>query len=149
VAEGYVVFSQGPVTTPDIDAWDAHANRFFDTKLGLAEKARTTPSRVELSVIVAPFAGPPGIRSVFGRPREAADLAIADGAEAKAGGGGLAALAHRCPGVWIVGRESERDPIALLLAAVLASVSLGPVLDVEKTEIFGVKTARAKLAALG
>jgi hypothetical protein len=156
VAGSYVVFSQAPVfsalavhAAPDVDAWDAHARRFFDARLGLADEPRMTGAGVELSVVVAPLSGSPGVRSVVGRPREAGDLASADEAEKSARGSGLAALAHRCTGVWVVGRDAERDPLALLLAAVLASVSLGPIVEPSVPEIFGVKTARTKLAALG
>jgi hypothetical protein len=35
--------------------------------------------------------------------------------------------------------------LALRLAAILASVVLGPILDPETSEIFGVKTARLKI----
>ena len=42
----------------------------------------------------------------------------------------------------------DPDPLALRLAAILASVLLGPILDVRVPELFGVKTARAKLEAL-
>jgi hypothetical protein len=50
--------------------------------------------------------------------------------------------------VWLVSRADQADPLALRLAAILASVFLGPILDVRVPEIFGVKTARAKLEAL-
>jgi hypothetical protein len=142
----YLVFSQGPAAAPDVTAWDAHATRFFDARLGLAEVPRTTGPAIGLRVVVAPRAGGSGIRRVVGRPRDADDRAMAEAAEAKSGGGGLATLARRCPHVWLVCRESEPDMVALLLATVLASASLGPVLDVRTLDLFGVKSARAKLA---
>ena len=59
---------------------------------------------------------------------------------------GLALLARRCQAVWIVERaDGEPDRLALLLSAILASVLLGPILDPARGELFGVKTARAKL----
>jgi hypothetical protein len=50
--------------------------------------------------------------------------------------------------VWLVSRKGDRDPLALRLASILASVLLGPILDVQSGELFGVKTARAKLDAM-
>ena len=45
-------------------------------------------------------------------------------------------------------RIADPDALALRLAAILASVLLGPILDARVPELFGVKTARAKLDAL-
>jgi hypothetical protein len=73
-------------------------------------------------------------------------MALAEAAEA-AQGGGLGLLARRCPVVWIVERAAERDSAALLLAAILAGILLGPILDARVPELLGVKTARARLAA--
>ena len=54
-------------------------------------------------------------------------------------------MARRCQTVWLVARTDDADPLALRLAAILASVVLGPILDARGPELFGVKTARAKL----
>lgn len=91
-----------------------------------------------------------GIQSAFARPREADDLTLAEVADERAGPGGtgLALVARRCQTVWLVSRAGDVNPLALRLAAILASVFLGPVLDVRVPELFGVKTARAKLEAL-
>jgi hypothetical protein len=134
-----LVFAQsaGPV---DIDAWSAHASRFFATRIGLGNE--------EGSFVIAPDGQAPGIRSARMRPCTAGDFAAADAAELKMGGGGMALLARRCSVTWNVARETANDPLALRLAAILASVLLGPILDVSTGEIFGVKTARAKLEAL-
>jgi hypothetical protein len=50
--------------------------------------------------------------------------------------------------VWLVETASEPDRAALLLAAILASVVLGPILSPDGRDLFGVRTARAKLEAL-
>jgi hypothetical protein len=134
------VFAQPAVAPVDIDAWSAHASRFFATRIGLAGEKD--------SFVVAPDGHPPGVRSAAPRPCTDEDLAAADAAEARSGGGGLALLARRCQSVWIVQRETPADPLALRLAAILASLLLGPILDPESGELFGVKTARAKLEAL-
>jgi hypothetical protein len=147
-ARAYLVFSQqqGPAS---LDAWDAHAARFFDARVGLVEAPRSDAAGHDLRVAVAPSKGESGVLTLYGRPREARDLALAEAAESARGGGGLALLARRCPSVWIVARRGEPDPLALLLSAIVASVLLGPILDPASPEIFGVKTARAKLAAMG
>jgi hypothetical protein len=87
-----------------------------------------------------------GVRRVFARPRVQADLTLAEAADPA--GTGLALLAGRCPAVWLIARESDDDPLALRLAAILASLHLGPLLDARGPELFGVKTAREKLEVL-
>jgi hypothetical protein len=57
------------------------------------------------------------------------------------------ALAKRCPRVLLIESEGTDDRVALLLAALIASVELGPIVT-PKAEIFGVRTARMKLEAL-
>lgn len=141
----YLVFAQRTSAQADVDAWSAHAARFFGTKIGLAETPRIDAAGVELRLVVSPDGGAPGVRSAFGRRREAQDLAAAEAAERRAGGGGLALLARRCETVWLVVREGDPDPTALLLAAILAGALLGPILDVRSLDLFGVKTARARL----
>jgi hypothetical protein len=44
-----------------------------------------------------------------------------------------------------VTREADDDRVALRLAMILASVHLGPIIDPRGPDLFGVKTARAKL----
>jgi len=142
VGPAYVVFSLSPEARVDVAAWGAHAVRFFATRLTLAGDA----DAAEIAIAIAP-PGPaaPGVRRIAWRARRHEDLAAAEESEARAGGGGLASLARRCQTVWLVERADDDDVLALRLAAILASVHLGPVLDVRGPELFGVKTARAKL----
>jgi hypothetical protein len=87
---------------------------------------------------------------VLARPAADQDYSLASDAEARMSRGGLGLLARRCPVVWEIARETLPDPDALRIAAVLASVLLGPILDPDHErgpDIFGVKTAREKLAA--
>jgi hypothetical protein len=145
-----IVFGQRTDARIDIDAWCAHAERFFGARIGLTEEKRYPPGKGAPPIdharfVIAPTGGEPGIRAASAGPREDADLALAIQAEASAGGGGLALLARRCPTVWRVVREADDDPLALRLAAIFASVLLGPIVDPRGPEIFGVKTARAKL----
>ncbi|HXN30249.1 MAG TPA: hypothetical protein VN894_00245 [Polyangiaceae bacterium] len=148
--DAFVVFAQRADARVDADAWNGHAMRFFATRIGLTTEKRyasgqAAPRTDEASFVVAPDGGPPGVRSTFARPCEAGDYAHAEAADARRGGTGLAILARRCGMVWLVVREAEPDVLALRLAAIFASVFLGPILDPRAHELFGVKTARAKL----
>jgi len=142
VGPAYVVFSLSADAHVDVRAWDAHAQRFFATRLELVGDADAVEIRL---AVTPPGGGAEGERCIAWRARREEDLAAADAAERRAGGGGLAGLARRCPTVWLVERAGEDDPLALRLAAIMASVHLGPVLDARGPELFGVKTARAKL----
>jgi hypothetical protein len=137
---GLLVFSQSPGLSLDVPVWDVQAQRFFGARLTHAGVSGAGVVRVR----VAPAQGAAGERTVSARARTTDDLRLADDAEARRGGG-LGLLAHRCPTVLTVVREEEDDRLALLLAAVLASIGLGPIVDPRGPDIFGVKTARAKL----
>jgi hypothetical protein len=146
VAEGsarevYLVFSQGDDTRPDGATWDAQARRFFGARLTV----RVGVSDGGARIAVTPEGAPQSERNVRARRATEADYALACDAEVRMSGGGLGLLARRCPIVWEVEREADSDPDALRVAAVLASVLLGPIVDARGPEIFGVKTARQKL----
>jgi len=131
------VFSQRPDARVELDAWRRNAERFFGTTLGLAEPAAMDEARLVLEGAT---------RLVRGRTREEADLRDALAAEQRAGFTGMYDLARRCGWVWTIEREGPRDRAALLAAAVMASVLLGPILVDD--ELFGVRTARSKLEQL-
>jgi hypothetical protein len=135
----FVVFSQSEHARVDLAGWDAHARRFFRTELSSAPRDGDG-DHAELRV--APHGEAGGVRRIRGRLREPEDLALAEAADAA--GTGLALLARRCPTVWLVEREQGDDPLALRLAAIVASVSLGPILDARVPELLGVKSARAR-----
>jgi hypothetical protein len=148
-APALVVFAQATDAGVDVDAWNAHATRFFATGIGLAELrpdvvAEGAPARtLGVRFVIAPKSGSPGIRAASARPRSDGDLALAAQGEARSGTAGLLLLAQRCATVWLVARESEDDPLALRLATILASIHLGPILDPVVPSLIGVKTARA------
>lgn len=150
----YMVFAQRPDARVEIEAWSAHAERFFATRLGLTAEKRYAPGEVPRTdaarFVIAPDAQAPGIREASARPSNESDFARATIVDERVGPGGtgLALLARRCPTVWIVERAVDPDPLALRLAAILASILLGPILDTRVPELFGAKTARAKLEAL-
>ncbi len=137
-----LVFAQRAMANLEIDAWNQQGERFFGTRIGLAE-----PLDKGGRIVIAPNGRDPGVRAIEGRDRTDDDLVQADLAEARAGGGGLAGLARRCQTVWLIERTSTTDMLALRLAAIMASVLLGPILDPETLDIFGVKTARLKIEA--
>jgi hypothetical protein len=148
-----LVFAQRRDARVDIDAWNAHAERFFATRLGFAETKRyppggEAPASDTAHFVVAPVgfeASQAGIRAASARPRTAEDLALAEAADARAGGSGLALLARRCNMVWIIDRDGSGDLLALRLAVILASVLLGPILDRRSGALFGAKTGRGML----
>jgi hypothetical protein len=146
-----VVFAQRPDARLDVDAWNAHGERFFAVRIGLAQDPRAPAERVptvcdETPLVIAPQGFAPGIRTAAARPASDDDRASARAAEARASAGsGLALLAARCPTVWLVERTAERDALAWSLAVVLSSALLGPILDPDDKRLVGVKSARAIL----
>ncbi len=140
----YLVFSSSGDVRLDVPHWDAQAARFFGTRLDHLGSAGPGEARI---FVTPPRDEPGGERVIMPRPCDAGDLVLADEAERRQGGGGLALLARRCRAVWLVRRDADDDRLALRLAMILASVVLGPVLDARGPELFGVKTARAKLGA--
>jgi hypothetical protein len=133
----YLVFSQSRDAALDVDALDAHARRFFG--------ARVTGHDADARIAVTLEGAVPSPRAAQVRAATSADLALADEAEARMGGGGLASLAKRCPTVVEIEREGDDDRDALRVAALLASVLLGPIVDPRGPDILGAKTARSKL----
>ena len=84
-------------------------------------------------------------RVCVGRPKELEDQAAAEEAETRNGFTGMSQLAFRCATVWLVEAKGPSDQVALRIAAIMASVLLGPILAPDGSELFGVKTARGKL----
>ncbi len=150
--EAFTVFAQRSDAIVEANLWERHAAQFFSTKVGLTIEKKygeVAPPTVDAArVIVAPPEAPPGTRLVYGRPREDDDFAAADAADARAGSTGLDLLAKRCGYVWLVVSEGDDDRLAMLLAAIVASVVLGPILSPDQEALFGVRTARAKLEAV-
>ena len=145
-----MVFAQPGDASVDVDALNAHAMRFFATRIGLAQERPQSPDEHSLPTdgavfVVAPDGEPAGMRSTLVRPCEPSDYLLAEAADARAGHTGLALLARRCATIWLVVREGSSDRLALRLATILASLLLGPIYDPVAGELFGVKTARAKL----
>jgi hypothetical protein len=149
-----MVFSQRGDACLDMAQLKQHAVKFFATKIGLTVEKRYggyAPDIDAARVAVASDDGlAAGTRLCFGRASSGSDLAIVEEAERRMMGTGMALLAQRCPTVWLIETEgAEEDRVALLLAAIFASVMLGPIVPPRGDEVYGVRTARTKLEALG
>ena len=128
----------------------AYASQFLDAKVGFSAEKRGPPRPNDLALVLVHHARFNATVTVFSRPATDSDRALAERAEVLAGGGGLAALAARCPRVFEVhGGASDADDLAsLLVACVLAGTSLGPIVTPDGASIFGVKSGRARLDTL-
>jgi hypothetical protein len=151
-----LVFSQAVQPAIDIEAWNAHAERFFATALGIAEELQRGAAAVgdaplaaaaitAARIVVAPRGLDAGIRRVRMRSRLDGDLAAAEQADARHGPTGLALLAGRCPTVCAIDRAQDDDVLAWRLAAIVASLTLGPILDATAGILLGPKSARERL----
>jgi hypothetical protein len=149
---GYAVFVQRAEPRIDVVGLATNAERWFQARVVVLESdavdapgALPTRARVALELS--------GERREFrltARLAGAADLAAAERAEARGRAGGMAALAARCPVIW------ELEPLApgdermtLTLAALAASLALGPVLPPDGSTLFGVRGARERAERVG
>jgi hypothetical protein len=132
----YLVFSQ-ELGAPPHERLAAHGARFFATKLELLEQDET-------AVVVRLDCSRPALLAEFritARAPTRDDLMNARDAETRGRAAGMAALAERCPRVWTLepfGAEPS-EAAWLTLAAICASVALGPVLPPDGSTLFGVR----------
>jgi hypothetical protein len=126
----------------DVEAWNRQGLRFFATRIALVQ-----PNDRGARLLVSPAGMAAGERRVEPRRRRDEDIARVDSAKVRKATG-MVDLARRCGDLWEVERASADDRVALTLAAILASLALGPIFDPDAQELFGVKTARTKLAAI-
>jgi len=151
----FAVFSQRAGATLDAAALEQNAARFFTTRLGLSVDKDYGPSAPAVDaahvVVAGASATTSGTRLCYGRAVEPADVDAAGAAERRQGTYGLALLAQRCPTLWLVVPTGDDDRTALTIAAIFASVMLGPILSPDgptgAPRIFGVRTARLELEA--
>jgi hypothetical protein len=151
-SQAYVVFAQRPDARFELVQLRQNAERFFGTTLGLTipkTYAGEWPDTDAAMVVLGPSAVPGGVRFCWGHPRGDAELDAAQAAETRAGYSGMFDLARRCQTTWLIAVESSLDRTALLLAAIFASVLLGPILSPGGESLFGVRTARMKLEESG
>jgi hypothetical protein len=114
------------------------------------------PSRpdVELSEVKVRFLGGrhagSGTFRIESRTATHDDRFAAEAAEARGRAGGMSLLAARCPVVWTVTAEGATTGSAeLQLCALLASVSLGPVLPEDESTLYGVRGAMERAEKIG
>ena len=131
------VFAQDDSPRLRAREWQHNASRFFETDLEIREPRDA----------MAKLAIGPAVRGILGRLREENDLRDALDAENARGNGMYDLAERRCGSVWVVEREGPDDRTALVIAAVIASVCLGPILG--DGALFGVRTAREKIDELG
>jgi hypothetical protein len=143
--EGYTVFAQQEGARLDVAGWHRYAQSFFDASVQESELDPDVVALGDARVIVSGRDRQPATRTVAARPRTHDDLRAAENAEKNHGGAGLSLLAKRCPTVILVRFEGEADSAALLLSAIIAGVGLGPILTPDRSQIWGVKTARREL----
>jgi hypothetical protein len=143
------VFSQRPLAVYE-DHWRDQARVFFQANLGLATPFDGKGPWISLAFWLHithtkqsdATASLPIPVLLYGRQVRESDLVDARTRQAAQGIFGMAELAARCPNVWLIATPTEPD-LALTIAAIVASCELGPILH--EGEIFGVKTARAKI----
>ncbi|MCC6524786.1 MAG: hypothetical protein IT373_19165 [Polyangiaceae bacterium] len=158
----YSVLVPEPSSVIDAVRWVAQAARFFAASLAV-EPAKRYPAggwpRVDRATVrVGPLAGPPGggvprgVVALCTLPLSDAPLVRARAAQGVAamGGAGFDVLLARATRLWqLDAAPLEGEPgAALLVAALLASLALGPVLAPDGA-VLGVKSCRDRLAALG
>ena len=131
------VFAQDASPRLRAREWEHNAKQFFETELEIREPHG----------VVAKLAIGPAAREIRGRLRDEDDLREALEAENARGNGMYDLAERRCGSIWIVEREGPEDRTALVIATVIASVCLGPILG--DGALFGVRTAREKISELG
>ena len=152
VSDCYSLFSPDVSSRVDRGLWIAQAGRFFDASLEVTPPKRYPengePIRDALQLHVS-FAGASAEVSVQTLPLEDAQslLTAAERAVARMGGAGFDVLLGRARRLWQVRIDSE-PRAASLVAALLASVWLAPVLPPDQARMFGVKGARERFEAL-
>jgi len=152
-AEAFTVLSPEAAPLVDSARWAHQARTFLDARVDvIGVMGSTLPDIATVEVDVGALAGPASRIAVRTFPiSEASELvAAAERGVSAIGGAGFDALVARAKRVWQVPRDVSGDPRApLVLAAVLASVLLGPIVPPDEVTIFGVKGARTRLQARG
>jgi hypothetical protein len=148
LAEAWTLLSPDASARVDAARWAHQARTFFQQALSVAQDKRYPAGTFPLADALDVEALGARVRVVT-LPADRCPEALRAGAlGAQAiGGAGFDALVPRTRRVWQIVGTSE--PAPLLVAAVLASLFLAPVVPPGGGTIFGVKGARERLAALG
>lgn len=136
---GYVVFSQSSDLRWPLVALLGNARRFFDLSVDVLEERDATVR------IAVDRGGAHGHFRLSIEPATPELLARARAAETAGRAAGMATLAERCPTIWRIEPEGvASEALTLKLAALLASVALGPVLPPDDSTLFGVRGANER-----
>jgi len=161
IDHAWTLFSPEAEARIDADRWSHHAQRFFSLELKIVGRpklypAGSSPLADAVVLAIGPASAPqphPQIHVVTVPIDRAAGARAAGLAAALAPyGAGFDTLVNRAKRLWQIAEAplGTGDPrAALAAAAILASVLLAPVLPPREVAIFGVKTARERLARLG
>jgi len=155
ISTAYTLLSPDPSSRIDIALWANKARVFFNASLELVHqkaypKGETPEADSALFEIRRGKTSPPAKVELITLPLQAAPEALA-AAEAGAraiGGAGMDALVARAKRAWQIQNtpiEGQIANSALLLAAIVASVLLAPIVPPGGGTIFGVKGARERL----
>lgn len=147
LGSSFLVFSQKASASFALDEWRTQARSFFSSEIGFSvdKKGGRGGRAIDAAHVVLSCPSGNGARLVVASPLEQDHITLADAADT---GGGLSDLARRCKSVLHVEAMGDTDGVALTLAALVASIFLGPILSVDRSELFGVRTARTKLETL-
>ena len=156
-AEAWCLFSPEPAPRADLPRWRQQAATFFDADLSavqtLTDPVLPAVAALELDVRSLRGGDPTRVRVLTLPLAEApALLAHAEQAVAAIGGAGFDALLRKAQRLWQVqarpvGGGDPRAP--LVVAAVLASVLLAPLVPPGERTAFGVRGARLRLMDAG
>jgi len=144
-ADGFLVLGQATPPPFDIATLRAYASRFLGAKLGLSAEKRGEAPAHDLAFVLVHHEGVAATVAVEARASTEADRALARRAEGGARAG-LGDLAARCPRAFVVHAAPGEARAALLVACVLAGTSLGPIVHLDGSAIYGVKSARERLS---
>jgi hypothetical protein len=159
VDSSWSLLSAQPEARIDVARWAHQARTFFGARLELVQQKRYPngdtpeadaveveigrsgdPATTRVQVLTLPLARAPSVR-------QAADAGVQ-----AIGGAGFDALVARAQRLWQVRAHPEQGADArapLLLAAVIASILLAPIVPPGGGTIFGVKGARLRLEQQG
>ncbi len=136
----YLVFAQLEEPVVPVDTLRAQARAHFDAEISRIEDGSATGGALRIAI-----SSPLGTAELAIEARAATedDRARALAAEARGHAAGMAALAARCPTVFVVRpRPHVQESQVLELCAVLALVGLGPILPPDGSTLLGVRSAR-------
>jgi hypothetical protein len=148
----WIVLSRHEPARVDAPTWREKARTFLHADVDAGEISRALLEGERIRVRVASLRRPEVASDVIvgaATIEDATEQRMRANAAVRAiGGAGFDALVSAARTVWLI--ESQADPrFALVVAATISMVVLGPIVPPEGDTIFAVKTARERLDASG